>query len=167
MKKLTFILLYIASIALSVYPQQYRIQSYNLLNYPGSDTTTRNPYFRTVIASVNPDILVAQEMTSQAGVNGFLNNVMNSVLSGYAAGIFLDGPDTDNAIFYKTAYFTFLANNPIHTSLRDINEFVLRENTTGDTIRIYSVHLKASRRTVGFCSPVISLRSTLVPFINS
>ncbi len=147
MKKLTYLLLYLASIAALVYPQQYKIQSYNLLNYPGNDTTTRNPYFRTVIASVNPDILVVQEMTSQAGVNGFLNNVMNSVLSGYAAGIFLDGPDTDNAIFFKTAYFTFLANNPIHTSLRDISEFVLRENTTGDTLRIYSVHLKASSGT--------------------
>jgi len=30
--------------------QEYKIMSYNLLNYPGNDTTTRNPYFRTVIA---------------------------------------------------------------------------------------------------------------------
>jgi hypothetical protein len=26
--------------------------NYNLLNYPGTDTTTRNPYFRTTIAAV-------------------------------------------------------------------------------------------------------------------
>ena len=86
-------------------------------------------------------------MTSQAGVNGFLNNVLNVVTSGYAAGSFIDGPDTDNAIFYKTNSFTFLANNPIATSLRDISEFVLRENISGDTLRIYSVHLKASEGT--------------------
>lgn len=122
----------------------YKIMSYNLLNYPGSDTTGRNPYFRTTIESVVPDILVVQEITSQAGVNGFLNNVLNVVSSGYAAGSFIDGPDTDNAIFYKTNSFTFLGNNPIFTSLRDISEFVLIENTSGDTIRIYSVHLKAS-----------------------
>jgi len=90
-----------------------------------------------------PDILVVQEILSQAGVNGFLNNVLNVASSGYEAGSFLDGPDTDNAIFYKTTAFTFLANNPIPTNLRDINEFVMKENYTGDTLRIYSLHLKA------------------------
>ena len=121
--------------------------SYNLFNYPGSDTTTRNPYFRTTIASVVPDVLVVQEMTSQAGVNGFLNNVLNIVSSGYAAGTFIDGPDTDSEIFYKSTKFTFLANNAIPTTLRNINEFIIRENSTGDTLIIYSVHLKASTGT--------------------
>lgn len=117
--------------------------SYNLLNYPGSDSAIRNPYFRTVIESTLPDVLVVQEILSQAGVNGFLNNVLNVASSGYSAGTFIDGPDTDNAIFYKAASFTFLANNVITTDLRNINEFVLSENSTGDTIRIYSLHLKA------------------------
>ncbi|MCH7774911.1 MAG: hypothetical protein IH784_10995, partial [Bacteroidetes bacterium] len=35
--------------------------------------------------------------------------------------------------------------NPINTALRDINEFVLIHNASGDTIRIYSLHLKASQ----------------------
>ena len=126
---------------------QYKIMSYNLLNYPGSTSSERNPHFRTVIASTNPDILVGQEITSQAGINGFLNNVLNVASSGFAAGTFIDGPDTDNGIFYKPASFTFLANNVITTDLRNINEFVLTENTTGDTLRIYSVHLKASTGT--------------------
>ena len=117
--------------------------SYNLLNYPGNDAAIRNPYFRTVIQNTLPDILVVQEMLSQTGVNGFLNNVLNVASSGFAAGTFLDGPDTDNAIFYKTSSFTFLANNPIQTDLRNISEFILRENSTGDTLRIYSLHLKA------------------------
>ncbi len=122
---------------------QYKIMSYNLLNYPGSDSAIRNPYFRTVIANTVPDILVVQEILSQEGVNGFLNNVLNLASSGYAAGTFINGYDTDNAIYYKSSSFTFLSNNVIPTSLRDINEFVLAENLTGDTIRIYSVHLKA------------------------
>jgi endonuclease/exonuclease/phosphatase family metal-dependent hydrolase len=54
--------------------------SYNILNYPGNDPTTRNPYFRTVLSSVNPDIIVLQEMTSQGGVNGFLSNIMNTLV---------------------------------------------------------------------------------------
>ncbi|MDZ7624270.1 MAG: hypothetical protein U5J96_07490 [Ignavibacteriaceae bacterium] len=68
---------------------------------------------------------------------------MNRVSSGYAAGAFINGPDTDNALYYKTSLFTFLSNTPIQTVLRDINEFKLRHNATGDTIIIYSVHLKA------------------------
>ncbi len=128
-----------------LYAQTQRtIMNYNLLNYPGNDTTIRNPYFRTTIAAVLPDILVCQEMTSLAGVNGFLNNVLLPNYSGYAAGTFIDGPDTDNEIFYKTDSFTFISNTPIATDLRNISEFKLVENTTGDTVRIYSVHLKAS-----------------------
>lgn len=123
---------------------QHMIMTYNLLNYPGSDTTVRNPNFRTIFSNVQPDILVVQEMTSQEGVNGFLNNVLNHVSSGYAAGEFINGPDTDNAIFYKSSLFTFISNDPIQTSLRDINEFKLLHNATGDTLRIYSLHLKAS-----------------------
>jgi endonuclease/exonuclease/phosphatase family metal-dependent hydrolase len=114
------------------------------LNYPGTDTTTRNPYFRTVISSINPDILVVQEITSQAGVNGFLNGVMNYNGNVYSTGLFIDGPDSDNGIYYKTALFIFLSNTPIHTDLRDINEFKLVHISTHDTLRIYSVHLKAS-----------------------
>jgi endonuclease/exonuclease/phosphatase family metal-dependent hydrolase len=136
-----FYLLAISSIILAQSP--VKIMSYNLLNYPGSDTTFRNPYFRTVVSSVSPDIITVQEMISQAGVDGFLNNVMKSFGRTYSSGLFIDGPDTDNAIFYDSTLFIFIANNPIATTLRNISEFVLKSKTTGDTIRIYSVHLKA------------------------
>ncbi|MDZ7624271.1 MAG: hypothetical protein U5J96_07495 [Ignavibacteriaceae bacterium] len=49
--------------------------SYNVLNLVLTDTTVRNPYFRTIFSNVQPDILVCQEMTSQTGVNGFLVRV--------------------------------------------------------------------------------------------
>ena len=123
---------------------QHTIMTYNILNYPQSDTTIHNPYFRTIFSSIQPDILVVQEMLSQSGVNGFLNKVLNQVSSGYTTGLFLDGPDTDNAIFFKLSQFTFIGNTPIQTELRNISEFKLVENLTGDTLRIYSVHLKAS-----------------------
>ena len=136
-------IIFVSSCFLSFPQEQYTIMSYNLLNYPGSTSAIRNPYFRTIIENTLPDILVVQEMLSQTGVDGFLNNVLNSASSGYAAGEFIDGPDTDNAIFFKSSSFTLLANNVIPTTLRDINEFVLKESITNDTIRIYSVHLKA------------------------
>jgi endonuclease/exonuclease/phosphatase family metal-dependent hydrolase len=144
MRAIRFLIILFFILSSAVFSQsQHTIMSYNLLNYPGSDSAIRNPYFRTVIQNTLPDILVVQEILSQTGVNGFLNNVLNFVSSGYAAGTFIDGPDTDNGIFYKTAAFTFLTNNIITTDLRNISEFILTENSTGDTIRIYSVHLKA------------------------
>ena len=123
---------------------QVKIVSYNLLGYPGSDTATRNPYFRTVINSLNPDILVVQEITSQSGINGYLNNVMNVGRNDYDAGTFIDGPDTDNGIYFRNDKFIFLSNTPVKTALRDISEFKLVHILTKDTLLIYSVHLKAS-----------------------
>lgn len=142
-KKILILFIFCAGIA----GAQVKIASYNLLNYPGSDASIRNPLFRTTISSMNPDILVVQEITSQAGVNGFLSYVMNYGGNVYSAGTFIDGPDTDNAIFYRTSVFIFLGNTPIKTALRDINEFKLVHITTQDTLRIYSVHLKASTGT--------------------
>jgi endonuclease/exonuclease/phosphatase family metal-dependent hydrolase len=142
----SFILLILLS-SLSFPQEVYTIMSYNILNYPGSDASIRNPYFITVIQNTEPDILVVQEMISQDGVDGFLNNVLNVAASGYAAGLFINGPDTDRAIFYKTGKFNFISNTPIQTELRDINEFRLVSVSTLDTIIIYSLHLKASQGT--------------------
>lgn len=83
--------------------------SYNALNYPGSTAQERNPYFATVISNADPDILVMQEMTSGPGMLAFLNDVLIPIDSNYQAGLFIDGPDTDNAIFFKTNLFTFIS----------------------------------------------------------
>ena len=123
-------------ISVVCHSQQHTIMSYNLLNYPGSTSAIRNPYFITVLSKTEPDIIVAQEMLSQSGVNEFLSNVLLQVSTDYVAGTFTNGPDTDNAIFFKTSLFTFIANNPIQTALRDINEFVLMHKAIGDIIRI-------------------------------
>jgi len=122
---------------------EFSIMTYNILNYPSSDATIRNPYFGEIIAATEPDIIVVQEMTTQSGVDGFLTNVLNSFSSGYAAGLFINGPDTDNSIFYKTNVFDFVKNTPISTPLRNISEFVVVHKISLDTLRIYSVHLKA------------------------
>jgi len=121
--------------------QEARVVTYNLLNYDSG--SGRDGYFQTVMGAVEADVVVVQEMVSQAGVNSFLNGVLNVSGSGYAAGVFLDGPDTDNGIFYKSAVFGFVSNTPIPTGLRDINAFTLVYLASGDTLIVYSVHLKA------------------------
>jgi endonuclease/exonuclease/phosphatase family metal-dependent hydrolase len=124
--------------------------SYNLLNYPASgaayadDTTQRHPSYRTIFQSVDADIIVVQELSSGNGLNEFHSTVINQNGAIYSMGPFLDGYDSDNGIFFKSAEFHSCTNKRIDTELRDINEFKLVHTLSGDTIRIYSVHLKAS-----------------------
>ncbi|MCX6292411.1 MAG: T9SS type A sorting domain-containing protein [Bacteroidetes bacterium] len=137
-----------------VFPQSFtvKLMCWNLLNYPDPtsaaatavDTTLRHPYYKTVTGYVNPDILITEENTSATATTWFLNDVMNVNGAVYSKGTFINGPDTDNEVYYKTSEFSFLSNTKIRTDLRDINEFKLVHISTNDTIRIYAVHLKAS-----------------------
>lgn len=144
MKKILPVLILI--LAVSAFSEDnVKIMTYNLLNYPDVDSVIRNPRFRMVIRNAAPDILVVQEMTSQAGMNGFLSNVMNAYGNVYSMGQFIDGTDTDNGIFFKTAKFRFISNTRIRTALRDINQFkIIHNDYPDDTLRIFSVHLKSS-----------------------
>ena len=127
--------------------QAVRVCSYNILNFPGSTGTSRVPYFRTVIQEIDPDVMVVQEMLSLSGVNQFLNNVMNYETPGlYAAGPFVNGYDTDNAIFYKPSVIELVSHSEISTALRNISEYVLRPvgyTSSEAEFRVYSLHLKA------------------------
>src|SRR4030095_5708870 len=123
-----------------------KIIGYNILNY---DTdTSRHPFYRTVLQNSNPDILVVEEILSQNAVNNIRDKVLNTIGIGtFSAGTFINGFDSDNAIFFKTSKFAFLSNTPIHTELRDISEFKVVHLPTGDTLRLYAVHLKANNTT--------------------
>jgi len=124
-----------------------KIMAYNILNYEITDTS-RHPYYRTVLFNSNPDILVVEEIISQNAMNYFMDGVLNPIGIGtFSAGTFINGYDSDNAIFFKSSKFTFLSNTPIHTELRDINEFKVVHVATGDTLRLYAVHLKANNTT--------------------
>lgn len=136
--------LFILLLSIAVHGQHIvTVASYNLLNY--SSDPAREAHYRTIMSEIEPDLLVTQEMLSESGVNNFLNQVLNYTSTEYSAGDFIDGPDSDNAIFYRTVLFEFISNTPISTSLRDINEFKIVYLPTSDTLLIYSVHLKASQ----------------------
>ena len=63
--KITVLLAFLISFT-SFAQETVRIMTYNICEYPNAatygDTTYRNQYFRTVLSSVNPDILAVQEM---------------------------------------------------------------------------------------------------------
>ncbi|MCB1058686.1 MAG: hypothetical protein KDB65_00510 [Calditrichaeota bacterium] len=135
-----------------VYAQTYdtlRVMTYNLLNYPGTTSSSRNPEFQKVLHATDPDILIVQEMQSSSGVSEFLSQVLNNGQPGtYTNAPFSNGPDTDNALFYKPSVVSFLSQTVLSTQLRDINGYLLRPaGVFADSldIRIYSAHLKASQ----------------------
>jgi endonuclease/exonuclease/phosphatase family metal-dependent hydrolase len=129
-----------------------RVVNYNILNYPGTSATVRNPHFRTVIGPLAADVLVVQEMQSQAGVDGFRTNVLNTLEPGqWAAAPFVNGNDTDNALFYRSSAVQLLGAwsfYPPGTSLRLVSCYRLKPvgyTSAAAEFRIYSLHLKASQ----------------------
>jgi len=139
---LVFVLIF-----LPIFSGAVKIVSWNILNFPGTTGASREDDFRKAIIQLNPDILVVQEMLSYYGVNRFLNNVMNYSSPGtYEAAPFFDGPDTDNALFYKKSSVNLLSWRQLPTSLRDISEYILQiisGPAKGTIFRIYSLHLKS------------------------
>ncbi len=122
------------------------IVTYNLLDFSGS-SNDRLEAFRTVFADRHPDVIVAQQMNDQQGVQLFLDSVLNIVSSGYAAAPFHDGPGTDNALFYRTESVTLL-EGPwiIPTELRDIARYTV-QFAFSEPVYLYSMHLKAGSST--------------------
>jgi FlgD Ig-like domain len=129
-----------------------RVVDYNVTNYPGVLFPQRQPYFRTVLAPLGADVLVCQEFSSQAGVDSFRTNVLNVIEPGqWLSAPFVNGNDTDNALFYKPAKVQFLGSwffypNPANL-LRLVCCYRLKPvgyASSAAELRIYSQHLKAS-----------------------
>ena len=121
--------------------EQATIVTYNLLDYDSD--TDRDADFRTVLDELDPDVIVVQEIHTQAAVDNFLDNVLNLNAVEYSAGAFIPNDPINKALFYKSSRFTFLGNRAIPTVLRDINEFTLVHTSTQDTLYLYGVHLRA------------------------
>jgi exonuclease III len=144
---LTFLLL--ASLFTSGSAGTIKLVCWNLLNWPvtsslQTDTSTRCPYFREVINVMQPSILITEENQDPISTPIFLSQVLNVNSNHYRQGVYIQGPDSNNGIFYLDSLFTFVSNRPIKTTLRDISEFTMIYKPTQDTFRIYAVHLKAS-----------------------
>ncbi len=124
-----------------------RLMTYNILNY----NSGREAEFREILAATQPDVLVVQEILSQAAVDRFRNLVLDQVDPGeWAAGAFVNGTDTDNGFYYRTATVTYLSHFVISTALRDIDEWTFRpaSHTSSEAnVRVYTTHLKASQGT--------------------
>ena len=135
----------------SIYGQDtIRIMYYNLLNFP-DESPERVEDLRQIVGYSQPDILVVNELLTEAGSDLILNEALNVWgHDNYAAANFVDGPDTDNMLYYNSDLLGLKSQQQIPTTLRDISEYLLFYKSPGlnagsDTIflNVYSVHLKA------------------------
>ncbi|MBN2170954.1 MAG: hypothetical protein JW819_06525 [Candidatus Krumholzibacteriota bacterium] len=118
--------------------------NWNLLNFPGTTGAARAPYFRTALAEAAPDLLVCQEVLSASGAQHFFDDVLDILEPGlWEMAPFHDSYDTDRALFIRDGVVEVLDWGWLDTDLRDIEWWDLRLAAAGDTLRLYSTHLKA------------------------
>lgn len=139
-----------------------RIVNWNVSNY----TSGRVAEFQTAIygvyqgRSMSPDIFIGEEFLSQTGVDNFLSilNTAPGSPGDWAAAVFINGPDTDTAFFYRTSKVqmatelsptgvTVVAeggvspNHPRNLQRYDVR--LVGHSEPEATISIYGVHMKA------------------------
>ena len=127
-----------------------KVMYYNLLNFP-STSQERADTLKKIVQHVLPDMFLVNELDNQFGATLILNNALNqNGITHYQQALFVDGPDTDNMLFYNSNNLGLISQNEIETALRDINEYVLYYKApdlaaTMDTafFYMYSCHLKA------------------------
>ena len=56
-----------------------RVATWNLWDYPTMFLSTRQPLFRTVLANLQPDVIIVQEMGTAAGRDSFKLDVLDVI----------------------------------------------------------------------------------------
>lgn len=144
MTKTTILLFFLFLLATALSAQdtnRIRICTYNVLNFGPSEDTNRIAAMRKVLAEVDAEIVVVQELNGEPGTLAFLHTVAGPLLYPISSGF--DGPDTDNGIIFKGEELIYHDHLVLPTPLRNIDEFILHVNGSDDTLHIFVCHLKA------------------------
>jgi len=124
-----------------------RVMTYNLLTFTAG--SSRVQHFKTVLQYAQPDVLVAEELGSQAAVDFFLNSILNAGNPGeWSSAVFTDNSEDDNALFYRTAKVQVLSHFDIQTVAREIDEWHVRPvgyDSPDAEMRIYVAHLSPNQ----------------------
>ncbi|MGB0979818.1 MAG: endonuclease/exonuclease/phosphatase family protein [Croceimicrobium sp.] len=150
MKYILPLVLTVLSFSLGAQVEDFKIVSYNLLNYNPNNIDDRHDEFRLIMNEIQPDLLVVQEVDGLSAVQMFADSVLNVDSVTYGIGSFIDGPDSDVGLFYKSRIFRHLSVSNYSTNLRDIVHHQLKTDLNGragDTnvvLHVFGLHLKAS-----------------------
>jgi hypothetical protein len=133
-----------------------RFATWNVAKFSGAGSF--EPAMRTVVAGMNPDVMILQELNSSVGRDEFLNNVLNNVQPGeWAATAWVQlqpVPTEGGAVFYKPAKVSVGTPGVIATAgPRDILQIIVTPvgyTASAAQLRLLSMHLKAGTS----CSPL-------------
>jgi len=161
-----------------------RIATWNISNYSGGRQSSLNSsiYGSFEGRSMSPDVLVCQEILSQSAVNqllGILNAAPGSP-GDWSAGQFINGPDTDNAVFYRNTRVSYLGVTVLPAdgtsgAPRDVNRYdfsIVGYDNVSTHLALYSTHMKAGSGSSDQARRLIEARKirdnaeTLDPAIN-
>jgi hypothetical protein len=157
--KYLFILFIALSSVVSAQDETLSIVSYNLLNYPdgrddcGLNTIVPNraDTLKKITNYLQPDIFVACEVQTQAGVDAVLNDALNgNGNTNYIAATFNGSGYLHNAMFFNSDKLVLKSQHVVVSSPREIDHYILYLKDPNldvyfDTtfIEVYMMHLKA------------------------
>jgi endonuclease/exonuclease/phosphatase family metal-dependent hydrolase len=147
---------------------QLRIAAWNITSYSGGrEADIKTAVYSTFEGrSMSPDILMVQEVVSELGASNMLTYLNNAPGSpgDWSRFTFKDGPDSDNAVFFRTSKVRavvppvvgdpdgypdpvfVLAGGNTSGAPRDVYRFDIQlqdYNAPTTVISLYSVHMKA------------------------
>lgn len=133
--------------------------SYNVLNFPTGEIPHREDTLKSIVNFVEPDLLLLQELKTEAGLNDIAALSFEDFEDSYAASTFIpqvSNPNTSwplqQGIVYNTRVFGLAEEMVVTSTYRDFNRFKLYFNdvelsTGADTtfLYVYVTHLKSSQ----------------------
>ena len=155
------VLLVLCTVAITASTQTtFRVMTYNLLAFPDPIPANRQDTLAKIIAFHPVDLLIAEELLSEAGAELVLSEALNvNGTSRFSRADFVVQISDPNSpyklmqtLYYDHERFTLHGQRTLTTSVRDINVFTLYMNDldlalTQDTtfLTIYALHLKAGQ----------------------
>ncbi len=139
------LVLTLAALAWAPPAHALRVTTWNVTVYPGLNLAARQPHFRTVMASLQTDVLVIQECSTLAGADSFLN-VLRTAQPKPWGRVYVAG--TESAIYWDSTKVTVpnvSSFNPPNGP-RDVLIAVVKPigyTSLDAQMRVYSVHFKA------------------------
>ena len=133
---------------------QFKLMTYNLLEFPEAPPDNRQLILNDILAEVDPDLLLVQELQSPAGADLINDFSFNYTTKDFQSADFVfntsGGNNLNQLLFYNADLFEILTTDQIGTSLRDINYYKLRLKTVNETtlpvdLHVFIAHLKASQ----------------------
>lgn len=133
-----------------------KTMTYNVLNFPTAPPSNRTEILRDILLTYEPDLLMINELETEAGGELILNESILPENPDFARSEFVaiqSDPETDNPlqnmVFYNTRKL-ILENEEIYkTTVRDISRFTFLLNTNEQSdnpirLEVFVAHLKSS-----------------------